>query len=51
MQEFIAMGGYGAYVWSAFGIVAISMIVLALVAWRADRKALERIHRREENKQ
>lgn len=50
MQEFFEMGGYGGYVWSAFGITVFSMMILALVAWRADRKALERIQRREGNK-
>ena len=29
MSEFLAMGGYGAYVWSAYAIVAI------IIAWDA----------------
>ncbi|MDX1443834.1 MAG: heme exporter protein CcmD [Gammaproteobacteria bacterium] len=50
MSEFFAMGGYAAYVWSAFGITAFTMIVLAVLARRADRRALDRIRRREENR-
>jgi heme exporter protein D len=42
MNEFLAMGGYAAYVWSAFGITAFAMIVLAFLARRADRRA--RLH-------
>ncbi len=41
MSEFLAMGGHGAYVWSAYGI---TLIVLAVNAWTAVRrhsKALE----------
>jgi len=33
--EFIAMSGYGAYVWSCFGLTAV---VLVLMAWYARRE-------------
>ena len=26
MQEFLSMGGYGAYVWSAFGLTAVVLV-------------------------
>lgn len=55
MNEFLAMGGYAAYVWSAFGITAFAMITLAFIAWRADRRARlhikQRIRLQEEVKQ
>ena len=35
MSEFLAMGGHGAYVWSAYGI---TLIVLAVNAWTAVRR-------------
>lgn len=41
MHEFFTMGGYGGYVWSAFGLTAV---VLAGNWWFA-RAALERARR------
>jgi heme exporter protein CcmD len=35
MKEFLAMGGYAAYVWSAYGI---TVAVIALNAWLAQRR-------------
>ena len=37
--EFIAMGGYGLYVWGSFGVAALVMVV-EVVSLRARRKAL-----------
>ena len=34
MAEFLAMGGYAAYVWPALGLTAAVMIALAWHAWR-----------------
>jgi heme exporter protein CcmD len=41
MAEFLSMGGYGAYVWSAWGI---SLTILGLLIWQSysKRKALEK---------
>ncbi len=36
MQEFLAMGGYGFYVWGAYGVTAI-VIAIELVSLRARR--------------
>jgi heme exporter protein D len=38
MSEFLAMGGYGFYVWSAYGVTAVA-IVAELLALRARRRA------------
>ena len=40
MSEFIAMGGYGFYVWGAYFVTAL-VIVAELVALRARRRAAE----------
>jgi len=40
MSEFIAMGGYGFYVWGAYVVTAV-VIVAELVALRARRRAAE----------
>lgn len=37
MMEFLAMGGHGGYVWSAYGI---TLIVLTLNGWAARRRHL-----------
>lgn len=41
MSEFLAMGGYGAFVWPAYGAAALVMIGL-LVASLRERRAAER---------
>lgn len=35
MKEFLAMGGYAAYVWTSYGITAL---VVALNVWLAQRR-------------
>jgi heme exporter protein D len=48
MSEFLAMGGYAAYVWSAFGFAAL--VLLALLAhsvWSARRREEELARLRE----
>ncbi len=39
MSEFFAMGGYAAYVWPAYGVSIIALIVLAARSWRQMRRA------------
>ena len=39
MAEFFAMGGYGAYVWPAYGLSAIGLAVLYVVRRNALRRA------------
>ena len=39
MAEFLNMGGYGAYVWSAYGAFAVIVGGLALASLRADARA------------
>jgi heme exporter protein D len=41
LTEFLAMGGYGAYVWSAFGF---TMVVLAGLLWQSIRFARKQAH-------
>jgi heme exporter protein D len=47
LAEFVAMGGYGAYVWGSFGVVfgLMAAEVLALARrWRTLRVQLRRQH-------
>ena len=34
-MNFLAMGGYAAFIWPAFGIAAVVLTVLFLASWRA----------------
>jgi len=42
MSEFLAMGGYGFYVWGAYGVTAL-VVVAELWSVRARKKAAERL--------
>lgn len=37
--DWLSMGGYGAYVWSAYGIAILMLISLGLYLWRKLQKA------------
>jgi len=41
MSEFLAMGGYGFYVWSAYGVTALAIaleVISVRARWRAAKK-------------
>jgi len=41
MSEFLAMGGYGFYVWSAYGVAALAIaleVISVRARWRAAKK-------------
>jgi heme exporter protein D len=53
MSEFFHMGGYAAYVWSAFGIFAIVLLIDALTPLLKRRRVLRELRgrlRREQNR-
>ena len=39
-SDFFAMGGYGLYVWGAYGVTAACLLVDPLLAARRHRRAL-----------
>lgn len=41
IAEILAMGGYGLYVWTAFGTVVLALLVLYLGARQRLKKALK----------
>ncbi len=48
VNEFLAMGGYGAYVWSAYGITLLSLLLLFVWSWhgaRAREAELEQVRK------
>ena len=42
VQEFLAMGGYGLYVWGSFGVTAV-VIAGEMLSLRSRRKALRAV--------
>ena len=40
MTEFLAMGGYAAYVWSAFGLTFAVLLANAIIAFRSHRRTV-----------
>lgn len=52
MSEFLHMGGYAGYVWSAYGIALIVLtanLLLPVLSNRKLRKRLQRIHQQEQD--
>lgn len=46
LSAFLAMGGYGGYVWSAVAITAAIMVVNVVIARRSHRRMLAQLRRR-----
>ena len=44
-SDFIAMGGYGAYVWGSFGATALIMAIEPIVASRNHKSTIARLKR------
>lgn len=40
-SDFLAMGGYSGYVWSAFGITFLSMLILLAVSMKRGKTLLQ----------
>ncbi|MFB9134833.1 heme exporter protein CcmD [Vibrio olivae] len=47
-QQFLQMGGYAAYVWSAFGITFASMLILLWSSLRQSQKLMQEVRNRVE---
>lgn len=43
LSDFFAMGGYAGYVWSAFGITFLSMLILLFVSVRRGDTLLKEV--------
>ena len=39
MAEFLAMGGYAAFVWPAYAVAAVGLGGIALASWRGLKRA------------
>jgi heme exporter protein D len=47
MAEFFAMGGYGVYIWPAYGVSVLTLAVAVIASLRAHAKARENVRRLE----
>ncbi|MDV7103192.1 heme exporter protein CcmD [Vibrio sp. TH_r3] len=41
--DLVAMGGYGAYVWSAFGVTFLSLIILTISSILTGKKIIQQV--------
>lgn len=46
MSAFLDMGGYGVYVWSAYGVTCVVLVALALSTWRHSRRLHRKLQRK-----
>lgn len=49
-HEFLTMGGYAAYVWPAYGVVLVVMVVNAILPGHRQRVLLKQLRRRAHNR-
>ncbi len=45
LSEFLAMGGYGLYVWGSFGVTALIMAIEPIVVGRNRKTTIARLKR------
>ena len=45
LNEFLHMGGYGQYVWSAYGITFVAMLLAVVIPLRQHSSLLRRLKR------
>ncbi|WP_415036441.1 heme exporter protein CcmD [Azonexus sp.] len=45
LGDFLAMGGYGLYVWGSFGVTALLMVIEPLLVARNQRASVARLKR------
>ncbi|MDE2461677.1 MAG: heme exporter protein CcmD [Gammaproteobacteria bacterium] len=50
-HEFLTMGGYAAYVWPAYGVALVVMVLNAVLPARRQRALLKELARRAPNNQ
>jgi heme exporter protein D len=50
VSSFFAMGGYGAFIWPAYGISLLALVAMVWQSWSAWRAAKKRLAGLEEDK-
>ena len=46
MSELVAMGGHGVYVWSAYGVSLLALLIVGLAPVLAMRRTVRRLRQR-----
>jgi heme exporter protein D len=46
-SDFLAMGGYGLYVWGSFGVTALALLVEPLIVSRNGKATIARLKRQQ----
>ncbi len=46
--DFLAMGGYGAYVWSGYAIVFFSLLILFFYSWTGTKRIIMDINKQQQ---
>jgi len=46
LSEFLHMGGYGAYVWSAYGLCLITLLMNLIIPLKTEKKILRAAEKR-----
>ncbi|MBM4226676.1 MAG: heme exporter protein CcmD [Gammaproteobacteria bacterium] len=46
LREFFAMGGYGLFVWSSYGLTALLLVGNLVLAVRRERRVIRELSRR-----
>ena len=51
MSEFLNMGGYGAYVWSAYGLSLVVIVLNIILPIQREKQLIHRLKKRQEREQ
>ena len=49
MLKLLTMGGYGAYVWPAYGMTLLVLSILFISAWREKKRVRQRVAKIQDN--
>ncbi|WP_413284861.1 heme exporter protein CcmD [Vibrio sp. MA40-2] len=47
-SDLVAMGGYGAYVWSAFGVTFLSLFILTISSVMTGKKIIQQVKNKQD---
>jgi heme exporter protein D len=50
MNDFLAMGGYGAFIWPAYGVSLVALIGIVWQSWAAWRVAKKKLDALEQDR-
>lgn len=46
ISDFLAMGGYGFYVWISYGVTALALVLLIILSKQKHKKIIQNINQR-----